>query len=602
MSRFDRPTFDFALFRDQPHPAKRSRQFFDWWCDEKDRASLIAALQTPSPPGGLWFIDGRSPLQNDPAPPLDRPAPQGFRQIALLIRPEHVKQALTDDASFSNIPYAGLGGASFLLAQDPGPDPTGIDWHAEQQAFIKAALEYYPTGLEVAARLAVEQAALTALALPDFDLALFAQQASLRYFALLFGYATQDHGLLGDAARSTYRALQYLAIGQHFATEAGTLPEAQQALLRLVTRSSALMEDYERLRLSPRKYGEKTHRSRPDGVLPWGELGLGGLAPGRALLERATGMTSLLSGRDRAIVIATLLAGTLGNVQSAVCLLVQQALAGDAGLPPVPAPVPVVPRRTRGQAVALADGASIPAHTDCLVLLIPGPSPCPHAAPPLGDDMVWGDVPPGSAPPAIHACLGRAFAGPLIAALVDHTLKLKGLKSALDPLTGETLEAERLWGFACTRYPLKFERERVRVQRNLIVSMRVKSPISENAARLRRVIAAAVPRIDHVLSGFGHVHFAWFEFSDDDAHLVLRTIYDGAFESYIQHFATRAGDLFDALFEFIEDAPPRPVAEHPKDFVDTIRRYNRAPLAGYLFSAYPDVKAAQVRAAAEPRP
>ncbi len=599
MSRFKRPEFNFALFKDEPIPEARNRQFFDWWCDDADRASLVKELHAAPPLSAkLWRVPSRAPLQNDPAPPHDQPAPQGVRDIVLLTGPEDVHEALTDHASFSNIPYAGLGGASFLLAQDPGKDASGVDWHAEQRAFIHAALQYDAQGLQAAACLAVEQAALTALARPDFDLALFAEQAGLRYFGLLFGYATQDHGLLEDAARCTYQALQYLAIGQHFVTEPGTLPAAQQALGRLVTRTSSLIEAYERLRLAPRRYGEESHRDRPDGVLPWSELGLGTLSPGQSLLERAARMDSPLSGRDRAVVIATLLAGTLGNVQTAVCSLVQDRLAGD-GVPP---PVPVVPRRTRGREVILKSGASIPANTDCLLLLIPDPSLCPHANPPLADDAVWGDVPAGSSTKAAHACLGRDFARPLITALVDHTLGLRGLKSALDLLTGETLKAERLWGFACTRYLLQFERERVRVQRNLIVSMRVKSPISENAARLRRVIAAAVPRIDHLLAGFGHVHFAWFEFSDDDSHLVLRTIYDGAFESYIQHFALRAGDLFDALFEFIEDAPQRPVSEHPKDFVDTIRRYNRTPLAGYLFSAYPDVKAAQVRPRAEPRP
>jgi hypothetical protein len=61
----------------------------------------------------------------------------------------------------------------------------------------------------------------------------------------------------------------------------------------------------------------------------------------------------------------------------------------------------------------------------------------------------------------------------------------------------------------------------------------------------------------------------------------------GDFESYVEHFALDAGDLFDLLFEHIEDAPPRPVREHPQEFVALIARYNRPPAGGYLFSAYP---------------
>ena len=621
MSRFERPPFNFAQYTAQPDPELKNRLFFDWWCDEDDRPKLLLELLQNLPPV-LHAVPTRTPVQNDPAPPLDQRTPQGYRDLVLLSQPDDLLQALTRHEQFSNIPYAALGGASFLLGQDPGNDPNGIDWHAEQKRFVAAALRYPGPGLVDLARKAIEQAALTALAPPLFDLALFAEQAALRYFGLLYGYAFQDHALLEDASRAVYRALQYLAIGKHFVTEPGTLPAAQQALGQLVARTSELMEAYTELARSPRRYGEASRRTLPDGVPPWSELGLSHLSPPGPVLKHASSIASPLSGRDRAIVLATMLAGTVGNVQSAVCLLVQKVLTDSKGTrlanwraSPTPAavevdlpglmtalpPIPVLPRRTRDKAVVLSDGRVIPPNTDCL-LLIHGQLPPFHGRGLPIDPWTWGEVPADSPRPAVHGCPGRMFSGPLIAGLVHHTVRLNGIKHALDPLTGERLKAERLWGFACTRYPLRYERERVRVQQNLIVSMRVKPPISDNAARLRRLIAAAVPRIDEVLTGFGHVHFASFEFSDGDTQLVLRTIYDGPLESYLQHFAVRAGDLFDGLFEFIEDAPPRPVAEHPKDFVETIRRYNRAPLAGYLYSAYPEVKANQARGAAETKP
>ena len=104
------------------------------------------------------------------------------------------------------------------------------------------------------------------------------------------------------------------------------------------------------------------------------------------------------------------------------------------------------------------------------------------------------------------------------------------------------------------------------------------------------------------MKDFNHLHFAWFEFSDDDSQLVLRTIYDGQFEAYVQFFALQAGELFDGLFEYLEGAPPRPVAEHPHEFVEILRRFNRAPLGGYLFSAYPNVEATQLRLTAGLQP
>ncbi|KNZ30971.1 MAG: hypothetical protein AD742_19465 [Methylibium sp. NZG] len=599
------------------------RQLFDWWCDDGERAGEGDAVRPSdrqeyirSLGGTPTAIKSRSPLQNDPAPPLNQPAPQGVRDVFLLSNPEHIRRALTDHDNFSNIPYAALGGAAFLLAMDPPKAGAGgVDWHAEQAQLVGAAFKQYTEhDLHRLARVSVEQAALTGLARSDFDLAEFAEQAALRYMGTLFGYGFQDHPLLEEASRTTYRALQYLAVGQHFVTEPGTLAAAQQTLGRLIARTSQLVDEYDNLSRSKRLHGWKPGRDWPTGVLPWSELGL--TDPPGPVLKRLPKMTSPLSGRDRAAIAATVVAGTLGNIQSAVCLLVREWLHGPADeleaargfndadlekaiehrLAQLP-PVPVLPRRTV-KSVWL-DLFHIPADTDCL-LLLEGHLFCPNAHQADAGTRVWGGVAAGSAKQAMHACLGRNLSKHLVAALVRHTLQLKGVQPALDPLTGRVLKIERLWGFACTRYPLRYERERVRVQQNLIVSMRIKTPISDNAQRLRRLIAAGVPRIEHALNGWGHVHFAWFEFSDDDTRLVLRTIYDGPFESYLQHFALQAGDLFDQLFEYLEGAPPRPVAEHPQAFVETLRRYNLAPLAGYLYSAHPRMEAPQRRGGSTP--
>lgn len=612
MKRFKRPAFCEADLKGL-HDEAGNRLIFDWWCDDDDRPQYIASLR-----GKPTSFPSCAPQIIDPAPPLDQPTPQGFRDVFWVSNAAHIRKALTDTDNFSNIPYATLGGASFLLAMDPGQRYAGVDWHAEQKALVQHALHYETPQLLALAARSVDQAALNSLAASEFDLALFAEQAALRYTGQLFGYGFQDHGLLEDASRATYRALQYLAIGQHFVSEPATLPAAQQALGRLAGRTSQLMEDYTRLQRSPRRYGFEPTQGWPVGVQPWSELDLREL--GQPILKVLPTIASKLSSRDRATIAATLLAGTLGNIQSAVCLVTQALLNGPDGelralraidadkpavfeerLKPYLAklpPLPVLPRRTREKPVPLGCGQSIPAHTDCL-LLLEAHAGCPQPEAHDAWSRIWGGV--GGDPVAVHACLGREVAMPLIAALVQRVLKLPGLKAALDPLTGENLKVERLWGFACTRYPLRFERERERVQQNLIVSMRVKSPIAENAPRLRRLIAAGVPRIEHALAGFGHLHFAWFEFNDDDTHLVLRTIYDGQFEAYIKYFALRAGDLFDGLFDFLEDAPQRPIAEHPEEFIETIRRHNRAPLAGYLFSAYPRAEAAQIRSRVRPR-
>jgi hypothetical protein len=83
------------------------------------------------------------------------------------------------------------------------------------------------------------------------------------------------------------------------------------------------------------------------------------------------------------------------------------------------------------------------------------------------------------------------------------------------------------------------------------------------------------------------VHFAWFNLQNNDSELALHTVFDGDFDAYIEHFAVQIGPLFDQLLEHIQHASPRPVAEFPKEFVDTIRRFHQAPVGGYFYSAHP---------------
>ena len=139
------------------------------------------------------------------------------------------------------------------------------------------------------------------------------------------------------------------------------------------------------------------------------------------------------------------------------------------------------------------------------------------------------------------------------------------------------------------RRDLRFE------QQPLNVVMRVKSPISANAEAIRSVIRVGAPRIEQVLTESRHVHFAWFEFIDNDSKLVLHTVFDGDFNAYLQHFALKVGDVFDRLFRYIEDAPPLPVDEFPAQFIETIRRFNRPAVEGFFYSAYPRAGTAQIR-------
>ncbi|HEY8358373.1 MAG TPA: hypothetical protein VIL30_13025, partial [Ramlibacter sp.] len=548
----------------------------------------------------LEWIWGRAPVEDDPAPLRSTPARQGHAGVALISHPRDVDEALTNTAKYSNVPYAELGGASFMLAIDPGLGHKGIDWHQKQVEVATTILRYPERQLDKAAALATEQAAILSLRSPAFDLAEFAQQAALRYFGTLFGYSGADHVLLEEAAQTGYRALQYLIVGRHFVSEPGTLPAAQQALQRLARRTGALIDEYATLRRAPRisyqPQGPYPNAEWPAGVQPWAELDLGTL--GDPVLRTLPDHAGALAGQDLCNLVGGLLVGTVGNVQTALCLMVQALITTPGGIDAVRdldreqlkarvvelmtehPPVPYLPRRTGKEPVAV-QGGTIPAFTDSIVRLRGKRSPgCP-----------WGEVEGGK---AAHPCLGRDFIEPLITAVLQRVLALPNLEQPLDSLTGEVLAPERLWGMGCSRYRLRFRRDKVRVQQPLIVVMPVKSPVAENAERLRRVIRAAAPRIEYLLQSSGIVHMAWFEFMEHDTQLALRTVYDGDFDAYMLHFAQSTGELFDQLFESIEGAPPAPVAEHPYAFVETIRRYNRAPLAGYFYCAYPKEKVAEI--------
>jgi hypothetical protein len=75
------------------------------------------------------------------------------------------------------------------------------------------------------------------------------------------------------------------------------------------------------------------------------------------------------------------------------------------------------------------------------------------------------------------------------------------------------------------------------------------------------------------------------------------TTFDGDFDAYVEHFAVKVS-LFDEQFEFLDVEQKTPIRDHPKQFVDNIRKYRRNPLGDYFFSAYPLVSVAEIRAAA----
>lgn len=583
MPRTRRDAFDFCQLARAKSADQRNRLLFDWLCDDGDRRKLLKELGG----AGLEF-PSRAPIEDDPAPSRRDPPKQQHVLAELVTDAARICDILSDNTRYSSMPYAEIGGRSFMLALDAG----GVE-HAAQRRVASAALQHFqPCQLAAAAQRATEQAAVLSLRGDAFDAVEFAEQASLRYFALLFGFATRDHALLEEATRSGYRALQYVILARHFVSEPGLLPAAQATAARLLQRVSELIEEYDRLRrekLLPYGPGDRREAGAldwPAGVQPQYELGLG-FEP---VLKRLPEVADDLHGGARAGLVVGLLVGSVGNVASGVARMADRWL-DDAGRPTTlirwqelvdidfqcRPPVPMLARRD--EQAGDRQPRDLILLLDALAIQRAG---CPHA---------WGG---GHRGPHSHECLGQDLARPIVAAVLDHVFHLPGLARRLDPLTGEPLELERQWAMGCTRLALQYERSKRRVQQPLIVPMRIKGPIAENAARLRQLIRAAAPRIEHALHDSRHVHYAWFEFLEQDSLLCLHTIYDGDFDAYIEHFALKVGDLFDLLFDCIEGAPPLPVSENPGAFIETIRRHNQAVAGGYFFSAHPLVACSQI--------
>lgn len=562
--------------------------------------------------GGVMRFASADHPEDDPAPPWSEPAPQGHRQVHLVAGRAAVCQALQND-KLGQAPYAPIGGASFMLAlESPGAE------HQRQRDHAEALLRpYTPAAIDPVAQAAVDHALAAALVRDRFDLASLAEQIGVRFCGLWFGFAAPDHGLIQAAAAAGYRALVHQIVGRHFGAEPTVLPQARTAMAQLTARASALLSAYAEL---PQVKGEVASRmphhlaraTWPEGVDPPSTWGLAGL--GDPLLKAMALQPADFSVQELATLAVGLVVGTVGNVQAALCLVMQQlftcpptlekarAMAQDPRqrqafehevwrwLDETP-PVAFVPRRAKAR-FELAPGHTVNEGDDVIVWLASaGGTAAPAGCPQRGLAFTEGHR---------HGCIGQGPVFRLIVQALRALLALPSLAEAVDAVHGRPEGLRRRWGFACLSYPLVHQRARRLAQQPLNVVMRVKSPVDVHAEAIRRVIAVGVPRIEQALRESRHVHFAWFEFLDQGRLLALHTVYDGDFDGYVEHFALKVDDLFDRLFEHIEGAPPLPVSEHPGAFVDVIRASNAAPVHGYFFSAYPRTEVPDITGGGHP--
>lgn len=93
--------------------------------------------------------------------------------------------------------------------------------------------------------------------------------------------------------------------------------------------------------------------------------------------------------------------------------------------------------------------------------------------------------------------------------------------------------------------------------------------------------------INNALTKIGTVHFARFVFLSE-AQLAVITSYDGDFKLYIQAFTDEIGDVFNQLLSHMKDAPPLPVQENLRSFMEYVQVNDRS-FGKSFYSAYPEL-------------
>ncbi len=609
---------------------EKNRIFFDWLTDDADRKKLYEQLSLDG--NKPFAIKSRSKfLDQAPTNKSDQSDDRGAT-IYLVHNRTDISAIFGDSTHYSNQPYLDIGSGGFMLGLDPSNNP---NLHAIQRQSLDTALKSWDgDAVKKLSTLAVSEAKVMGLRGKNFDLADFAEQAGLRFCIKLFGFATSDYSLLEESLRRAYRGMNYQMLGRHFLSEPLTLPVAKEWMGKLATRIAQLIDEYQHLSRYPRwdthaRDPRQDQSTLPDGVEPLSRFGLSGCTP---VLKAFATLQADLTGLERTVVAVGTLAGMVGNIQASACIAVEAILSqlndpqfnsppttSPMGLSKDPSlwkwianamkanpPAPYLPRIVVKQ-ITTPSGQKLEPGDEVILLVGAGTndssSKCPYAAfqNQQEDSLIFG-LKGGDAnyhgPSSPHWCVGDFLARPIIEATVRATLGLPGIARRYDPITGLPMHLEKRWGFACEKFSLSYKRESVNVQQSLNVVMRIKAPIPENAERLKRVIAGGAPRIQWALNQSRHVHFAWFEIIENETKLVLHTVYDGDFESYLNHFALAVDDMFDQLFLSIEGAPPLPVRDFPNEFVDAIRRFNLAPLGGYFYSAYPSIENHKISTAA----
>ncbi len=138
------------------------------------------------------------------------------------------------------------------------------------------------------------------------------------------------------------------------------------------------------------------------------------------------------------------------------------------------------------------------------------------------------------------------------------------------------------------------------VQSPLTLVMNIKSPQAyQELVGLLNQLQSQPPDKNPIalaLNTLHNVHFARFVFLQNNTQLAVITTYDGTFEDYINEFVDSIGDIFNALLQRMDPAPPLPVQQNRDAFMTYVKA-NDIQCVQPFYSAYPKATVLDIQSA-----
>ena len=121
----------------------------------------------------------------------------------------------------------------------------------------------------------------------------------------------------------------------------------------------------------------------------------------------------------------------------------------------------------------------------------------------------------------------------------------------------------------------------------------LKSPADAKA--VAEQLPPLMPGLFQAQDNIGTVHYSRFAVLSDKTLLFLAD-FDGELAALMADLAKQAGPVFDAIFQYVDNPPPTPVAQHADAFVEWVADHLVHALN--LYTAYPGVTVKEIKALA----